>query len=269
MLEYLDTAIVNAFRQIVGGLGIVFILAFLMWLVSQKRRGMGSGVWGKSYYYFVAPGVMFHELGHAIGCIITLTKVTEFAPFKVQGETLGHVRYVQSGRLQALREFIIATGPVWLGSLALFLLGVCMKGIDFLPIYGDVFPNGTPTFFGYVWGVIQSAFGMFATLLANWHWTSPFYLLLLYLLFCITSEITLSPTDLAGMWRGFFVIAFFIIVLNLIPGVNHLALRLTDICRPVTFVIHTVFLFVLFVDISFFFVFKVLLSFVRKFKRKG
>ena len=55
MLEYLDTAIVNAGRQIIGGFGIIFVFAFLMWTVSQKRRGMGAGFWGRSYYYFVAP----------------------------------------------------------------------------------------------------------------------------------------------------------------------------------------------------------------------
>lgn len=122
MLDYLDTAIVNAFRQIIGGFGIVFVLAFLMWMVSQKRRRMGSGFWCRSYFYFVAPGVMFHELGHALGCILTFTKVVEFAPFRIQGETLGYVQYVKSGRLQAVREFIIATGPVWLGCLAIFIL---------------------------------------------------------------------------------------------------------------------------------------------------
>ena len=46
MLDYIDNAIVNAFRLIIGGFGVVFVLAFLMWMVSQKRRRMGSGFWG-------------------------------------------------------------------------------------------------------------------------------------------------------------------------------------------------------------------------------
>ena len=44
MLEYLDAAVVNALRQIVGGFGFVFVLAFLMWKFSQRRRGMGGRV---------------------------------------------------------------------------------------------------------------------------------------------------------------------------------------------------------------------------------
>ena len=264
MLDYFDAAIVNAFKQILGGFGLVFLLAFLMWMVSQKRRGKGSGFFGRSYYYFVAPGVMFHELGHAVGCWLTLTKVVEFAPFRIQGETLGYVRYVKSGRFQAIREFIIATGPVWLGCLVIFLLGLVMEGSGFLPVYNEIFAEGAPGFIGYLSGLFSAAIGMFVSLVSNWHWTSPFYWLLLYLMFCITSEITLSPPDLAGMWRGFFPIAFFIIVLNLIPGMNYLGLKLTDLLAPATFVVHSTLLFVLLIDIAFYLAFKLFFKLIKK-----
>ena len=66
-MEYFITAVVTGIRQLIGGFGILFLLSFLMWLVSQRRRGEASG-W---LYYLVAPGVMFHELGHALGCVIT------------------------------------------------------------------------------------------------------------------------------------------------------------------------------------------------------
>lgn len=264
MLDYLDTAIVNAFKQILGGFGLVFLLAFLMWMVSQKRRGKGSGFFGRSYYYFVAPGVMFHELGHAIGCWLTLTKVVEFAPFRVQGETLGYVRYVKSGRFQAVREFVIATGPVWLGCLVIFLLGLLMDGTKFLPVYGEVFADADPGFMGYLSGVFSAATGMFVSFVANWNWTSPFYWLLLYLMFCITSEITLSPPDLAGMWRGFFPILFFVILVNLIPGVNHIAIKMSDVLAPVTFLIHSILLFVLMIDVIFYMMLKVVFKLLRK-----
>jgi hypothetical protein len=258
MLDYLDTAVVNACRQLLGGFGIVFVLAFIMGMMSQKRRVMGSGFLGKSYYYFVAPGVMFHELGHAIGCILTLTKVVEFAPFRIQGETLGHVRYVKSGRLQSVRECIIATGPVWFGCVVIFLLGLLMEGKEFLPVYSEAFPEGEPSFLGYLGGMFSAALGMFTSMLSNWNWLSPTYLLLLYLLFCITSEITLSSTDLAGMWRGFSPIVFFVILINLIPGVHVLSVKLTGLLAPTMFFIHSTLLLVLFIDIAFYVVFKML-----------
>lgn len=265
MLDYLDAAIVNAFRQIIGGFGVVFVLAFLMWMVSQKRRRTGSGFWGRSYFYFVAPGVMFHELGHALGCILTFTKVVEFAPFRIQGETLGYVQYVKSGRLQSVREFIIATGPVWLGCLAIFILGLFMRGTGFLPLYSEVFSDGAPGFIGYISGVCTSGFSMFTSIIFAWNWTSPAYLLLLYLIFCVTSEITLSPPDLAGMWRGFFSIALFVILINLIPRMHILAGKLTDTMAPSMFVIHSILFFVLLIDVAFYLVFKLI---VRLFKRR-
>ena len=264
MLDYLDTAIVNAIRQIVGGFGLVFLLSFFMWMVSQRRRGMGAGFWGRSYYYFVAPGVMFHELGHALGCVLTFTKVVEFAPFRMQGETLGYVRYVKSGRFQAVREFIIATGPVWLGCAAIFALGFFMEGKGFLPIYSEVFASGDPGFIGYLTGMFSSALGMFTSLIFNWNWTSPAYWLLLYFVFCITSEITLSPPDLAGMWRGFFPIALFVILINLIPGFNVFAVKLSEWLAPTVFLVHSILLFVLFVDIGFYLIFRMIVKIFRR-----
>jgi hypothetical protein len=264
MLDYLDTAIVNAFRQIIGGFGLVFVLASLMWMVSQKRRRMGSGFWGRSYFYFVAPGVMFHELGHALGCVLTFTKVVEFAPFRMQGETLGYVRYVKSGRFQAVREFIIATGPVWLGCAAIFALGFFMEGKGFLPIYSEVFSGGEPGFVGYMTGMFSSALGMFTSLIFNWNWTSPAYWLLLYFVFCITSEITLSPPDLAGMWRGFFPIALFVILINLIPGFNVFAIKMSELLAPTVFLVHSILLFVLFVDIGFYLIFRMIVKIFRR-----
>ena len=90
------------------------------------------------------------------------------------------------------------------------------------------------------------------------------FLGLFYLLFCVTSEIALSPVDLASMWRGFFVIVFFIILFNLIPGFHYCSLLLTDLCAPSVFFIHTVLVFVLLIDVLFYLFFKIV---VKLFKR--
>lgn len=73
MTDYLMVAIVNAVRQFLCGYGIVFQLAFSD--VAVEPAAAGNGVWmGKSYSCFVASGVMFRELGHALGCVFTLTR---------------------------------------------------------------------------------------------------------------------------------------------------------------------------------------------------
>ena len=77
-------------------------------------------------------------------------------------------------------------------------------------------------------------------------------------MFCVTSEITLSPPDLAGMWRGFFPIATFVILVNLIPEFSVLAQKSTDFFAPAVFLVHSILLFVLFVDVAFYLVFTVI-----------
>ncbi len=38
MVEHFDNSIINAFRQALGGFGVIYILAFVMWHVSRERR---------------------------------------------------------------------------------------------------------------------------------------------------------------------------------------------------------------------------------------
>ena len=48
MIEYLDISIVNTFRQTFGGFGIIYTLAFVLWLVSRMRRHYGAGIMGRA-----------------------------------------------------------------------------------------------------------------------------------------------------------------------------------------------------------------------------
>lgn len=260
MIEFIDGAIANASRQVLGGFGLIFLLAFLMWTLSQRRRGIGGGWLGNTYYYLVAPGVMFHELGHALGCCLTLTPIKRMSLFWPKGDQLGYVAYAMpvNARFAAIRIFIISTGPVWLGCAALAFTGWTMAGSEFWTNYGQTFPTGHPGMLEYVQAVAVAAIHMFTMVVCVWQWTSPLYIVLLYLLFCITSEITLSPSDLAGMWRGVFILMFFVILINLIPGVNLLAIKMSDWLAPALFAIHSVLVFVLLVDAAFYIVFKAL-----------
>jgi hypothetical protein len=62
------------------------------------------------------------------------------------------------------------------------------------------------------------------------------------------------------MWRGFFPIALFVILINLIPGFNVFALKLTEWLAPAVFLVHSILLFVLFVDIGFYLIFKMIVK---------
>ncbi len=93
MIGYIAAALVRTVAEWLLLFGGVFALAVALWFVSQAIRGYGAGLLGRRYYYLVAPGVACHETGHALGCVLTGTKILEFVPFRPEGNTLGYVNH--------------------------------------------------------------------------------------------------------------------------------------------------------------------------------
>ena len=78
VLHYITTAVARTGAQLLVVFGIAFALAVILWFVSQGFRGAVSSRIGMIYYCLVAPGVVCHETGHALGCLLTGTKIAEF-----------------------------------------------------------------------------------------------------------------------------------------------------------------------------------------------
>lgn len=75
---------------------------------------LGSAASRTAFYAFVAPGVVLHELAHALACVLTLTPIRGFAPFKPERRAdgsleLGHVRHDR--RISPI-EAVIGLAPV-------------------------------------------------------------------------------------------------------------------------------------------------------------
>lgn len=88
---------------IVGWFGLIFGASYLInWLLIRS-------IIRRYYRLFVAPGVLVHELSHALGCLITGAQITEINFWKVSG---GHVKHYEP-RLPLLGEAIIALAPIW------------------------------------------------------------------------------------------------------------------------------------------------------------
>jgi hypothetical protein len=66
------------------------------------------------------------------------------------------------------------------------------------------------------------------------------------------------------MWRGFFPIALFVILINLIPGFNVFAIKMSELLAPTVFLVHSILLFVLFVDIGFYLIFRMIVKIFRR-----
>ncbi len=94
---------------IIGWFGTVFASSYLInWLLVRS-------VIRKYYRFFVAPGVLVHELSHALGCMATGAQIIEINFWKKTG---GHVRHYEP-QVPIIGETVIALAPI--GGTFLFL----------------------------------------------------------------------------------------------------------------------------------------------------
>ena len=254
MANYLTRTFSRAFNQLLLLFGGVLLLAFLLCVVAEQIRGAGSSVLGRGYYYLVAPGVVCHETGHALGCLMTGTKIVHFEPFRPQGNQLGHVVIERkSGNpLWRAGEFLIALGPIWFGCIVIWLLTRLFARSCSLPDFNSLFPvDPIPSSRVYWTRTFKAAWVMFKTAFKIWRWRSTLNIIYLYLIFCIASEMGLSFEDLSAMWFGFACICVIFVLLNVFPAVGVMVSGLTfRICQKL-FPIHVLMLFVLIVDFLF------------------
>ncbi len=250
MIDYLLGVLTRTGGQLFGLFGFAFILAFIMWHVSQKMRGLGSGLLGRKYCYLVSPGVACHETGHAMGCILTFTRIHEFVPFRIEGNRLGYVSHEsRSGFSGCIAEFLIATGPVWFGSMVLVLLSWLFAGSGVLPQMGRTYADSG--FVGYSLDVFSEGASMFFGVFAGGAWKSWLFPIYLYLSFCVASEVALSGVDLKGMWGGAAWIALAFLAVNLVPAAGSYVSRGVEWLMPYLFVAHATIAFALMLDICF------------------
>lgn len=251
MLPHIATTLACAATEVLSLFGGVFLPAVALWEVSQSIRRYASGLLGRMYYWLVAPGVVCHETGHALGCLLTGTRIHEFVPFCPAGNTLGYVSYeTKPGLLWKMGQFFIATGPMWFGCAVIMLAAHLFTGEDFLSAFQALAPRPGEGVWVHCKGVWYGAIWMFQTVFAPWRWGTPLFPLFVYLVFCVASEITLSPPDLAGMWKGFAAIAAGLFLLNLVPGVSEWVKCGITALRPMVFVLQTLLFFVLLADFA-------------------
>ncbi|MBP5786651.1 MAG: hypothetical protein J6Y19_02385, partial [Kiritimatiellae bacterium] len=122
---------------------------------------------------------------------------------------------------------------------------------EFLEAFGALAPRPGEGAWVHLKGVWYGAVWMLQTVFAPWRWGTPLFPVFAYLVFCVASEITLSPPDLAGMWKGLAAIAAGLLLLNLVPGVSGWVERGVEALRPGLFAAQTLLFFVLLADLAF------------------
>ncbi|MFA7253439.1 MAG: hypothetical protein WC107_02705 [Patescibacteria group bacterium] len=104
---------------------IVFLLSYIIdFLLSRS-------IFGKRYRIFVAPGIILHELSHALFCLVTGAKITKVSLFEAEGGSVEH----SAPKLPILGQMMISLAPFITGIVAIYFLAhfIGIKPIEFSP----------------------------------------------------------------------------------------------------------------------------------------
>lgn len=206
LVNYLISALWNGVCLLAVGLLPLVVVALIMQKFSDLLRNKLAGLLGiKGYIYLTAPGVMIHELSHAVFCLIFQHKILEMKLFSPEEDgTLGYVNHAYNPKniYHRIGNFFIGTGPIWGGCLMLWVVSWLL--LPEVMRQGNSFSESLSAFTD---GIFSADFWK------NWKsW------LWLYLSLTIASHITLSPPDLKGAADGFIVIVLTVLLGSLLLG---------------------------------------------------
>ena len=253
MIEFLDTALVSAIKQVIGGFGIFLVLALLMDWVGGKLQTVARSLFGRGYDFVLLPGTMCRNAGEAVGCMLTGTKMSRSA-FSVNGSDyeVDRKRLPVGTPMAVVKRMVILGCPILLGCCIILGVALLAGSTGILPDSSGVVVDGElPGVVSYFTTMFTAAVGMLGSMVFVWHWTSPFCLLCLYLFFTIATRMTISHRELLGIMSGIIIFALALLLLNLIPGVGMLMTKLAVIVAPCVFVLHAILLFAVLLNVVF------------------
>ena len=71
--------------------------------------------------FILAPGVVIHELSHAVGCLLVGAKIKEIKLFSPKGDSLGYVSHTKA-KIPIIGQLVISIAPLVGCSLFLFFI---------------------------------------------------------------------------------------------------------------------------------------------------
>ena len=223
--------------------GVTMFLSYLMYRFSRMRRIYGVCRLGNIYFWIVAPGVACHELGHALGCWLTGTRVHKIAFFEPDMLTMtaGYVQHetVKRRWFGSAIQFIISTGPVWFGSILILLLVKLTFGLGNIVALNGAETGGLDLWGSYITALIKGIANLVPDHAKGWGFPMP-EILAFYLIFCISSEMGMSSTDLKGVWRFLLQICIVIIAIHCLPGLNFIVDQIFRFLSPWILCLHLV-----------------------------
>lgn len=244
---------------IVPGLILVVVLHLVSNMIFRQTRDViGLQKYLTAFGWF---GIMIHELGHLLFCILFLQLISEvklFTKHPADGKTFGKVvRANINTPVDNLRisSFFIGVGPIIFGALVIYLAGEILLGAEALtalqfPAIDEsilVTGAGLQAFGKSVLDALNLALAYFLSRenLQSWQ----FYLFV-YIAFSVASAMDLSGSDIETALFGIATFIFAIFVLNILTLwsgtlVQETVIDITAAISP----LYTIMLFVLTMNI--------------------
>jgi hypothetical protein len=274
--SYLRSAALASLVQIgiflFPGLVLALIMNYESGLVERRALlTMGRG-WYLGLFGWL--GTTVHELGHAVFCLVFRHKIIAIKLFDPDPETgaLGYVEhsYDSTSVYQLAGNFFIGVGPILLGTAIICLLLYLLLDLNPFRLAGN-FDKASPHI--YSWDALS---GIFQIL-----WTSSNSLLrevfsrrnlstwqlyvFIYLAFAIGSSVKLSPSDIKGALKGLILILVLIFIFNLATvWAGDFASNIVTGSAGYFRILYTAIFLVFLLNIVFFLLFLLPLSFLRK-----
>lgn len=172
---------------------LIMIVGYFINVLTARMTG------GWIYRVLVAPGVIIHELSHAIGCIITGAHIQSINVFKRDGGELKHT----GSPIPVIGNVVISLMPIVTGITILY----------FLP---NLLSEAKPPQVNWLKGLdnyklqiidYKSVFSIFSTLNSQISILSWQFWAFLYLIFNLVATMAPSKQDIKVIWWDLLVLA--------------------------------------------------------------
>ena len=222
--HFILKVVTTSLYQFVSVFGFILIFGLLLYFLSRStRKAFSNSGHDKLDVFFTGwIGTPVHEIGHAVFCILFGHRITDiklYSPNSQDG-TLGYVNHSFNSKsfYQRIGNFFIGTGSILFGSFVLYLLiWFCLPNYRLI---SEIISKTELTGSG-VFDLMKNTGKMLSTglnLLMNVFSPENFgklsFWLFIYLAFCISSHMQLSPADLKSMFSGIFTILLLFLLVN-------------------------------------------------------
>ncbi len=205
--------------------GLILLFGLLLYLISRSTRKAFSNSGHDRLDVFLTGwiGTPVHEIGHAVFCILFGHRITDIKLYSPNSEdgTLGFVKHSFNSKsfYQRIGGFFIGTGPILFGSFILFLLiWFCLpnyRQISEIISNNELSGTGIFDLVKNTGRMFTVAVGLFMKVFSPENFGKPSFWLFIYLAFCISSHMQLSPSDLKTMGSGILTILLIFLLVNL------------------------------------------------------